>query len=148
MRSSSRLAVRFRRYVAGAIGLLVGGVQGALFGIAAVTVLGAVAGGIIGVLLGLARGGKRKWFRSLRIFPGIVVSGAACGVVGQAFYLNFTSAANGLYHGAAIGLASGMVFFLVVVPLLFLTVRNPGREGSSAAIPCPPAPRTRPAAGT
>ncbi len=116
------IAPRFRRGLAGVVGLISGAVHGAFFGIMAVALLGAVLGGIAGLLFRRLFRGK-KWL-VLRIFPKGVLFAAACGVAAQALYLNHVEATRGLGYGALAGLGSGLFLCLVAVPLAYLTVRR------------------------
>ena len=112
---------RLRGVVGGLKGLTFGAVRGALFGIMAVAFIGAALGGIAGILLRRLPGDLHGRFR---FFHGRVIFAAACGVAAQAFYLDWVTASEGLRLGATVGLASGVLFSLAVVPLAFLTVRN------------------------
>jgi len=114
---------RFQKGFDGVIGLVTGAVQGAFFGIMAVAFIGAVLGVVVGLVLRrLVQG--RKWL-VLRIFPGGVLFGAACGVTAQAFYMDRAAATNGLWSGGLIGLGSGLFLCLVALPLAFIAVRRP-----------------------
>ena len=59
------LVVGFRKWLAGAIGLFNGAVQGAFYGIAAVAFAGALAGGIAGLVFRRLLGGKKRRFLSV-----------------------------------------------------------------------------------
>ncbi|MCC6127280.1 MAG: hypothetical protein IT426_20145 [Pirellulales bacterium] len=113
---------QFRKGLGGFIGLVIGAVQGALFGIMVAAFIGAVLGGIVGLMLRRLFRGK-KWL-VLRIFPEGVLFAAACGVAGQAIYLNRVAATNGLWSGALIGLGCGVLFCLISLPLAFLSFRK------------------------
>ncbi len=118
----SPIVPRLRKPFAGILGLIVGAIQGAFFGIMAVAFLGAALGGIVGFVLKRLFQGKR-WL-VLRVFPSGVLFAAACGVAAQAFYLNHADAMTGLQHGSLIGLGSALLFGLVTLPLARLTVRR------------------------
>ena len=77
---------RLRKSFAGVAGLVLGAINGALFGIMAVALIGAALGGMVGFALSRLVRGKR-WL-ILRIFPSGLLFAAACGVTAQAFYLN------------------------------------------------------------
>jgi len=111
-----------RKGFAGFVGLVTGGVQGAFFGVMAVAFIGAILGGIVGLLLRRTLGGTRKRF--FQVFPGSVLLAAACGVAGQAFYMNQARAAEGLLFGASVGLGTVLCFGLVGLPLSFLIVKR------------------------
>ena len=113
---------RFRKGLGGFVGLVTGVVHGAFFGIMAVAFIGAMLGGIVGFLLRRLLGGTNGRF--FHVFPGSVLFAAACGVAAQAFYLDRIAATEGLRFGAGVGLASGLFFCLVALPLAFLTVRK------------------------
>lgn len=109
-------------YIAGFVGLIVGVVQGAFFGIAVVAFIGPVLGGLLGAY-------SRQFFDSqewpvLHLFPGRVPSGAACGAVAQAFYFNSTEATDGLWRGASWGLATGLALCLVALPFAVCAIRS------------------------
>jgi hypothetical protein len=116
---------KLRKGFGGVLGLIVGVLQGAFFGIMAVAFIGAVLGGIVGLLFKRLLGDTNAVF--FRVFPGSVLFAAACGVAAQAFYLDRIAASEGLRLGAEIGLGSALLFCLVSLPLAFLMVRRPSR---------------------
>jgi hypothetical protein len=121
-RDMSFVRPAIRRLFAGVIGLVVGAVPGAFFGIMAVAFIGASVGGVAGLLFRRLLRGKRVL--RLHVFPGSVLSGAACGVAAQALYVHRIEATAGICHGALVGLACGLVFCAGVPLLLYLTVRK------------------------
>ena len=120
-RKLARLLPRTRKTAGAFIGLILGAIQGALFGIMAVAFIGAVLGGIAGFALKQLVRGKR-WL-VLRIFPRGVLFAVACGVAAQAFYMDRVQATTGLRYGAALGLGGGLLICLVALPLSVLLVR-------------------------
>lgn len=124
-RDMTDIAPKLRKGFGGVLGLIVGGLQGAFFGIMAVAFIGAVLGGIVGLLFKRLLGDTKAVF--FHVFPGSVLLAAACGVAAQAFYLDRIAASEGLRLGAEIGLGSALLFCLVSLPLAFLMVRRPSR---------------------
>ncbi|MGA2259670.1 MAG: hypothetical protein ABSG53_33760 [Thermoguttaceae bacterium] len=125
-RDMTHLAPRFKKGVAGTVGFVVGGLQGAFAGIMVVAFIGAVLGGIVGFLLRRVFGGANGRF--FHFFPGSVLVAAACCIAAQAFHLDRIAACEGLWHGAGVGLGCALLFCLVSVPLAFFTVRIPSRQ--------------------
>ncbi len=110
----------FFRCVAG----LVGGLFGALLGTMAVAFVGALAGWAFGYLI------RRQWGRleTLRFFNPLSVVLAACGVIGQAFYLNRAGAFGGLLLGAAVCAAAAVLAVAAVVFLAKVVVPREAAE--------------------
>jgi hypothetical protein len=113
-------------YIAGFVGLTVGAVQGAFFGIAAATVVGPLVGGVLGAYSRQFID-EKKWV-TLHLFPGRVLRGAACGVAAQAFCFDSTKATDGLRYGTLWGLAVGLAFCLVALPFALLAIMNSKEE--------------------
>jgi hypothetical protein len=125
-RKMPRMMPRYSKYVEGGVGLTVGIVQGIFFGIAAAAFIGPLVAGFVGVYSNRLIG-NRKW-PALHIFPGRVLSAAACGLAVQAFYLDSMKATDGLWYGVLWGLAAGLVFCLVALPLACLAIRSTAEE--------------------
>ena len=116
------VVTRFHRGLDGAVGLVTGDVQGAMFGIMAAAIVGAVLGGVAGIVLRRLVRGKR--WPALRFFPKGALFAAACGVTAQAFYMDHAAATAGLWQGTLIGLTCGLLLCLAAFPMAFLTVRK------------------------
>ena len=124
-RDMTDIVPKLRKSFGGVLGLIVGALQGAFFGIMAVAFIGAVLGGIVGLLFRRLLGDTKAVF--FHVFPGSVLFAAACGVAAQAFYLDRIAASEGLRFGAEVGLGSALLFCLVSLPLAFLMVRRHSR---------------------
>ena len=127
-RKMSRIELRYRKYLGDVVGLMVGVVQGAFFGIAAATLIGPVVGGLVGAYSKQFLG-NTKWL-TLHLFPERILCGAACGVTAQAFYLDFTRASDGLWSGTLWGLAVGLTLCLIALPIAACAVRDSKEENA------------------
>ncbi|MGA2620462.1 MAG: hypothetical protein ABSF26_22810 [Thermoguttaceae bacterium] len=135
-RQTGRSRPRLIEVVDVTMGLVHGVMLTAFFAALAVAFIGALAGGLAAACLKrfisrkrfpgtfLKRLPRRMKSPFWQFFPGISLMAAACGMAAQAFYLNRTAAAEGLWLGAVIGLGGGLLLALVILAVAIRVTRQ------------------------
>jgi len=113
----------WQRAVTGLMGLSTGAIRGAFIGLAVVAFVGALAGLVVGIVVGpyIDRRRKEPHFSPL---PGALFFGPASGIIAQAFYLDSSLAAVGLWQGTLAGLGGGLIGAILLLSLVVGSVMS------------------------